>query len=62
VLTALSAYAKSKVEPERVTGQTIKANEIDVVEAMAGMLPVRRMRCRPSRSNNVGAGNPQPPF
>jgi outer membrane protein TolC len=36
VLTALSAYAKSKVELERVTGQTIKANEIDVVEAMAG--------------------------
>jgi outer membrane protein TolC len=36
VLAALSTYAKSKVELERVTGQTIKVNEIDVVEAMAG--------------------------
>ncbi len=36
VVGALAAYAKSRVELERVTGQTIKANEIDVVEAMAG--------------------------
>ena len=36
VVAALAAYAKSRVELERVTGQTIKANEIDVVEAMAG--------------------------
>ena len=35
VVGALASYAKSKVELERVTGQTIKVNEIDVVEAMA---------------------------
>ena len=38
VVAALSAYAKSKVELDRVTGQTIKVNEIDVVEAMAGRI------------------------
>ncbi len=36
VVAALSAYAKARVELDRVTGQTIKVNEIDVVEAMAG--------------------------
>ena len=36
VVAALSSYAKSQVELDRVTGQTIKVNEIDVVEAMAG--------------------------
>lgn len=34
VVAALATYAKSRVDLERVTGQTIKANEIDVVEAM----------------------------
>ena len=36
VVAALSSYAKARVELDRVTGQTIKVNEIDVVEAMAG--------------------------
>ncbi len=38
VVAALSNYAKSKVELERVTGQTIKVNEINIVEAMAGQV------------------------
>jgi len=38
VVAALSAYAKSKVDLERITGQTIKVNEINIVEAMAGQV------------------------
>lgn len=36
VVAALSAYAKARVDLDRITGQTLKVNQIDIVEAMAG--------------------------
>ena len=35
-VTALAAYAKARTDLDRVTGQTLRAHNIDVVEAMAG--------------------------
>ncbi|MCC6539383.1 MAG: TolC family protein [Bryobacterales bacterium] len=38
VVAALASYAKSRVDLERITGQTIKVNDINITEAMAGQV------------------------
>ena len=53
-LAAEAAYAKSKVELERVTGQTLNHNGISLREAFQGWYRVPPVRCRPriSQANN----------
>ncbi|MEZ5351015.1 MAG: TolC family protein [Bryobacteraceae bacterium] len=49
LVSAMSGYQKAKVDLDRVTGQTLKAYNIDVVEAMAGSVsrPPDMIRAQP---------------
>ena len=49
---ALSTYAKARVELERVTAQTLRANDIDIVEAMSGKVSAQPSVLPPEERKN----------